>query len=76
MLCVKLPLSLSAVILIYFSNDGSEFVGSVSQKVSSKLETAVQINWTAGSNDTRFGFGAKYCPDKDTTVRVRGLLKF
>jgi len=52
-------------------NDGSEFQGSVSQKVNSRLETAIQINWTAGSNDTRFGFGAKYSPDKDTTVRAK-----
>jgi len=50
-------------------NDGSEFQGSVFQKVNSRLETAIQINWTAGSNDTRFGFGAKYCPDRDTTIR-------
>jgi len=52
-------------------NDGSEFQGSVSQKVNSRLETGIQINWTAGSNDTRFGFGAKYSPDKDTTVRAK-----
>jgi hypothetical protein len=52
-------------------NDGSEFQGSVSQKVNSRLETGIQINWTAGSNDTRFGFGAKFSPDKDTTVRAK-----
>jgi len=52
-------------------NDGSEFQASVSQKVNSRLETAIQMNWTAGSNDTKFGFGAKYSPDKDTTIRAK-----
>jgi len=52
-------------------NDGSEFQASVSQKVNSRLETAIQMNWTVGSNDTKFGFGAKYCPDRDTTLRAK-----
>jgi len=52
-------------------NDGSEFQASVSQKVNSRLETAIQMNWTVGSNDTKFGFGAKYCPDKETTLRAK-----
>lgn len=52
-------------------NDGSEFQGSVFQKVNSRLETAVQMSWTVGSNDTKFGFGAKYCPDRDTTIRAK-----
>jgi len=52
-------------------NDGSEFQASVSHKVNSQLETAISMNWTVGSNDTKFGFGAKYCPDRDTTVRAK-----
>jgi len=52
-------------------NDGSEFQGSVSHKVNSRLETAINMNWTAGSNDTKFGVGAKYCPDRDTTFRAK-----
>jgi len=52
-------------------NDGSEFQGSVFQKVNGKLETAVQMSWTVGSNDTKFGFGAKYCPDRETTIRAK-----
>ena len=55
------------------SNDGSDFTGSVFQKVNSKLETGVQLNWTAGSNATKFGLAAKYTPDKDTTIRVRSI---
>jgi len=55
---------------LLFSKDNSEFSGSVYHKVNSRLETGVQVDWTVGSNDTRFGLGAKYCPDKDTTLRV------
>jgi hypothetical protein len=51
--------------------DNSEFTGSVYHKVNSRLETGVQMDWTLGSNDTRFGIGAKYCPDKDTTLRAK-----
>jgi len=55
--------------------DEREFVGTVYHKVSRRLETAVQMEWTAGSNDTRFAIAAKYCPDMDTTLRVsRALL--
>lgn len=52
-------------------NDGSEFQASVFQKVNSRLETAVQMNWTVGSNDVKFGFGAKYSPDRDSTIRAK-----
>lgn len=52
-------------------DDGSDFTGSVFQKVNDDLETGVQLNWTAGSNATKFGLAAKYTPDKDTTIRAR-----
>lgn len=52
------------------SNDGAEFGGSIYQKVSDKLETAVNLAWTAGSNSTRFGIAAKYQLDKDASVSV------
>lgn len=51
--------------------DSSEFSGSVFQKVSNKLEAGVLVDWTVGSNDTKFAVGAKYTPDKDTTVRAK-----
>ena len=54
-------------------NDGSEFYGSVYQKVNSDLETGVQLNWTAGSNATKFGLAAKYTIDKDSTFRVSSM---
>lgn len=34
------------------------------------LETGVLINWTTGTQDTRYAIAAKYCVDKDTTLRV------
>jgi len=40
--------------------------------VSDKLETAVNLAWTAGSNSTRFGIAAKYQLDKDASVSVSG----
>lgn len=52
------------------SNDGTEFGGSIYQKVNEELETAVTLAWTAGSNNTRFGIAAKYKLDKDASLSV------
>uniref|UniRef100_A0A8C9ZB09 Non-selective voltage-gated ion channel VDAC2 n=1 Tax=Sander lucioperca TaxID=283035 RepID=A0A8C9ZB09_SANLU len=52
-------------------NDGAEFGGSIYQKVSDTLETAVNLAWTAGSNSTRFGIAAKYQLDKDASVSAK-----
>lgn len=52
-------------------NDGTEFFGSVFQKVNKDLETGVQLNWTAGSNATRFGIATKYTPDSCSTFRAK-----
>jgi len=52
------------------SNDGAEFGGSIYQKVSDKLETAVNLAWTAGNNSTRFGIAAKYQLDKNSSISV------
>lgn len=52
-------------------NDGSEFSGSVYQRVNSELETGVQLNWAAGSNATRFGLAAKYQCCKDSSFRAK-----
>lgn len=51
--------------------DGRILEGSVFHRVNDHLETGVELGWTASSRSTFFGFGAKYCPDKDTTVRVK-----
>ncbi|XP_039624221.1 voltage-dependent anion-selective channel protein 2-like isoform X1 [Polypterus senegalus] len=49
-------------------NDGTEFGGSIYQKVNDNLETAVNLAWTAGSNNTRFGIAAKYKLDADSSI--------
>lgn len=53
------------------SNDGREFGGSIFQRCSDRLETGVQLNWTSGSNATKFGIAAKYALDKDAAVRAK-----
>lgn len=68
------PNSSSSLPVCTCSNDGSDFTGSVFQKVNNQLEAGVQLNWTAGSNATKFGLAAKYTPDKDSTIRVSALL--
>lgn len=35
------------------------------------METAVQLAWTAGGNNTRFGIGAKYDLDQDAAIRAK-----
>lgn len=55
-------------------NDGTEFGGSIYQKVNNKVETSVNLAWTAGSNNTRFGIAAKYQLDEKTSIVVRILL--
>lgn len=52
-------------------NDGTEFYGSVYQRVNGDLETGVQLNWTAGSNATRFGLASKLTLDRDSNVRCK-----
>uniref|UniRef100_A0A674BEE3 Non-selective voltage-gated ion channel VDAC2 n=1 Tax=Salmo trutta TaxID=8032 RepID=A0A674BEE3_SALTR len=51
-------------------NDGVQFGGSIYQKVSPALETAVNLAWTAGSNSTSFGIAAKYQLDKSASISV------
>jgi len=53
------------------ANDGTEFGGSIYQKVNDQLETAVTLAWTAGSNNTRFGIAAKYQLDKDASLSTK-----
>ncbi|XP_077376829.1 voltage-dependent anion-selective channel protein 3 isoform X1 [Festucalex cinctus] len=52
-------------------NDSTEFSGSIYQKVNSNMETAVHLAWTAGSNNTLFGLGAKYQLDKDSSLSAK-----
>lgn len=59
-----------AFFFLSLRNDGSEFGGSIYQKVNDKLETAVNLAWTAGSNGTRFGIAAKYQLDSSASISV------
>lgn len=38
--------------------------------MNDKLETAVNLAWTAGNSNTRFGIAAKYQIDKDASFSV------
>lgn len=51
--------------------DGSEFNGSIFHKVNADLNAGVQLAWTSGSNATKFGIGAQYALDKNTSVRAK-----
>jgi len=51
--------------------DGSEFNGSIFHKVNPDLNAGVQLAWTSGSNVTKFGIGAQYSLDKNTSVRAK-----
>nr|ABD98775.1 putative mitochondrial porin [Graphocephala atropunctata] len=52
-------------------DNGQEFGGSIYHKVNPNFETAVNLAWSAGNNDTRFGIGCKYNLDHDTAVRAK-----
>ncbi|KAL8603883.1 Voltage-dependent anion-selective channel protein 2 [Nucella lapillus] len=52
-------------------NDGQEFAGSIHQRVSPDLETAVNLSWTSGTNATVFALGAKYTLDKNATLSAK-----
>jgi len=52
-------------------NDGSDFCGSVYQKVNDNLETAINLGWTSGTNATRFAVGAKYTIDQDSSFNAK-----
>lgn len=52
-------------------NDGSEFVGSIYQRVTPELESAVSLSWASGTNTTRFSLGAKYTLDKCASISAK-----
>eukprot|EP00745_Piridium_sociabile_P001878 TRINITY_DN111303_c0_g1_i2.p1 TRINITY_DN111303_c0_g1~~TRINITY_DN111303_c0_g1_i2.p1 ORF type:complete len:283 (+),score=87.42 TRINITY_DN111303_c0_g1_i2:112-960(+) len=52
-------------------NDGQEFAGSIYQRCSPDLETAVTLSWTSGTNATLFALGAKYTLDKNASVSAK-----
>ncbi|XP_065355371.1 voltage-dependent anion-selective channel [Calliphora vicina] len=52
-------------------NDGQEFSGSIFQKCSDKIDVGVQLSWTSGTNNTKFGLGGKYQLDHDAALRAK-----
>ena len=56
-------------------NGGTEFSGSIYQKVNNKVETSVNLARTSGSNNTQFGIAAKYQLDEKTSIGVRMFIK-
>jgi hypothetical protein len=52
-------------------NDGSDVGGSVYQRINDRLETGVQLAWTAGSNQARLALASKYQLDSQTAVAVK-----
>lgn len=52
-------------------NDGTEFSGSIHQKVNDKLDLGINLSYATGSSVTRFGVAGKYCVDNDTTFRAK-----
>ncbi|KAF5299846.1 hypothetical protein FQA39_LY11383 [Lamprigera yunnana] len=53
------------------NDDGHDYGGSIYQKISPQLETGIQLSWSSGSNDTKFGIGAKYNLDPDVSIRAK-----
>uniref|UniRef100_A0A8D2AQ05 Non-selective voltage-gated ion channel VDAC2 n=1 Tax=Sciurus vulgaris TaxID=55149 RepID=A0A8D2AQ05_SCIVU len=52
-------------------NDGTEFGGSVYQKVCEDLDTSVNLAWTSGTNSTPFGIAAKHQLDSTASISAK-----
>jgi len=52
-------------------NDGSEFGGSVYQKVKNGVQLGVQLSWDKGQSATRFGVASKYAIDGDSSLTAK-----
>jgi voltage-dependent anion channel protein 2 len=51
--------------------NGTDFGGSVYQKVSPKLETGVNLGWSSANSSTSFGIGAKYVLEDGAAIRAK-----
>jgi len=52
-------------------NNGTDFGGSVYQKVSDGLETGVSLGWSSAHSNTNLAIGAKYVLDGDSSIRAK-----
>lgn len=59
------------IFFVYSRNDSNEVGGSVYQRINDRLETGVQLAWTAGTNQTRLALASKYQLDSQTAVGVK-----
>ena len=72
--CSWIPLNMISKLAScwYFCrNEGSDFSGSIYQKVNDSLETAINVGWASTTNTTRFALGAKYVLDSDATLNAK-----
>merc|ERR1712083_678503 len=51
--------------------NGTDFGGSVYQKVSPKLETGITLGWSSSSSATSFGIGGKYVLEDGASIRAK-----
>jgi len=54
-----------------FCVDGSQYGGSLHSKINKNLEGAVNVGYTASSNETTFAIGAKLALDESSSVRAK-----
>jgi len=52
-------------------NNGTDFGGSVYQKVNGNLEAGIALGWSSANANTNFALGSKYVLDKDSSVRAK-----
>merc|ERR1712096_537314 len=70
--CFDLGKSAATDFVLHTSvTNGTDFGGSVFQKVSPKLETGVSLGWSSASSSTSFGIGAKYLLEDGAAVRAK-----
>lgn len=51
--------------------DGNDFSSSVYQAINKNLSTGIQLGWTSGQNETRFGIASKYQCCEEGTVNAK-----
>lgn len=51
--------------------NGTDFGGSVYQKVSPGVETGVSLGWSSATSTTSFGIGAKYALEDGASLRAK-----
>merc|ERR1712126_635071 len=63
--------STSDMVLHTSLTNGTEYGGSVFQKLSPNLETGVTLGWSSATSATKFGLGAKYVLEDGAVVRAK-----